>query len=316
MVNNNISQVLPTIHEIESSYNNISCVLSSYNIKQVIRPYLLSGKITDEDINKRLDSFLSNIWQSNIALNDETVSIVTDYYNNYLGFDDFILEDFINFTVREDINRLVELRYIGTNKGRKEVPLSNSNSYKNLVCNFKGKELFLLGPIIEIMGPFLFLFLDISKTFREYRLVGLEAQDLDAILIQKGIAGRISAFGEGRGEGSDGDPHRLPHVFGNGIGELARPVPVADLQDQGLAVAHLQLVHQVGAEIDELGGDEDNADLGVLAGGPELPLHLAGLVNHHPVDARQAQALPGIGVVADEKDPHGNSSLGRGITGC
>lgn len=144
MVNNNISQVLPTIHEIESSYNNISCVLSSFNIKQVIRPYLLSKNILDEDINKRLDSFLSNIWQSNIALNDEIVSIITDYYNNYLGFDDFILEDFINFTVSNDINKLVELRYIGTNKGRKEVPLSNSNSYKNLVCNFKGKELFKL----------------------------------------------------------------------------------------------------------------------------------------------------------------------------
>ena len=144
MVNNNIPQVLPTIHEIESSYNNISCVLSSFNIKQVIRPYLLSKNILDEDINKRLDSFLSNIWQSNIALNDEIVSIVTDYYNNYLGFDDFILEDFINFTVSNDINKLVELRYIGTNKGRKEVPLSNSYSNKNLVCNFNGKELFKL----------------------------------------------------------------------------------------------------------------------------------------------------------------------------
>ena len=142
MVNNNIPQVLQGIHEIESSYNNISCVLSSYNIKQVIRPYLLSGKITDEDINNRLDNFLTNIWQSNIALNDEIVSIVTDYYNDYLGFGDFILEDFINFTVREDINRLVELRYIGSNKGRKEVPLSNSYSYKNLVCNFNGRELF------------------------------------------------------------------------------------------------------------------------------------------------------------------------------
>lgn len=144
MVNNNIPQVLPTIHEVESSYNNISCVLSSFNIKQVIRPYLLSENITDEDINNRLDSFLTNIWQNNIALNDETVSIVTDYYNNYLGFGDFILEDFINFTVREDINRLVELRYIGSNKGRKEVPLSNSYSNKNLVCNFNGRELFKL----------------------------------------------------------------------------------------------------------------------------------------------------------------------------
>ncbi len=142
MVNNNILQILPTIHEIESSYNNISCVLSSFNIKQVIRPYLLSKNISDEDINNRLDFFLLNIWQNNIALNDETVSIVTDYYKRYLGFDDFILEDFINFTVREDINRLVELRYIGSNKGRKEVPLSNSYSYKNLVCNFNGRELF------------------------------------------------------------------------------------------------------------------------------------------------------------------------------
>ena len=142
MVNNNIPQVLPTIHEVESSYNNISCVLSSFNIKQVIRPYLLSGDITDEDINNRLDNFLSNIWQNNITLNDDIISIVTDYYKRYLGFGDFIVEDFINFTVREDINRLVELRYIGTNKGRKEVPLSNSNSYKNLVCNFNGKELF------------------------------------------------------------------------------------------------------------------------------------------------------------------------------
>ena len=144
MVNNNISQILPKIHEIESSYNNISCVLSSHNIKQVIRQYLLSENITDEDINNRLDSFLSNIWQNNITLNDETVSIVTDYYNNYLGFEDFILEDFINFTVRGDINKLVELRYIGSNKGRKEVPLSNSYSHKNLVCNFNGKELFKL----------------------------------------------------------------------------------------------------------------------------------------------------------------------------
>lgn len=144
MVNNNIPQVLQGIHEIESSYNNISCVLSSFNIKQVIRPYLLSKNISDEDINNRLDFFLLNIWQNNIALNDETVSIVTDYYKRYLGFDDFILEDFINFTVREDINRLVELRYIGSNKGRKEVPLSNSYSNKNLVCNFNGKELFKL----------------------------------------------------------------------------------------------------------------------------------------------------------------------------
>lgn len=144
MVNNNIPQVLQGIHEIESSYNNISCVLSSYNIKQVIRPYLLSENITDEDINNRLDNFLTNIWQSNIALNDEIISIITDYYNDYLGFEDFILEDFINFTVREDINKLVELRYIGTNKGRKEVPLSNSYSNKNLVCNFNGKELFKL----------------------------------------------------------------------------------------------------------------------------------------------------------------------------
>lgn len=144
MVNNNIPQVLQGIHEIESSYNNISCVLSSFNIKQVIRPYLLSEEITDEDINNRLDNFLTNIWQSNIALNDEIISIITDYYNDYLGFGDFILEDFINFTVREDINKLVELRYIGTNKGRKEVPLSNSYSNKNLVCNFKGKELFKL----------------------------------------------------------------------------------------------------------------------------------------------------------------------------
>ena len=144
MVNNNIPLVLQGIHEIESSYNNLSCVLSSYNIKQVIRPYLLSENITDEDINNRLDNFLTNIWQSNIALNDEIISIITDYYNDYLGFEDFILEDFINFTVREDINKLVELRYIGTNKGRKEVPLSNSYSNKNLVCNFKGKELFKL----------------------------------------------------------------------------------------------------------------------------------------------------------------------------
>lgn len=144
MVNNNISQVLPTIHEVESSYNNISCVLSSFNIKQVIRPYLLSENILDEDINNRLDSFLSNIWQNNITLNNKTVSIVTDYYNNYLGFEDFILEDFISFTVSNDINKLVELRYIGTNKGRKDVPLSNSYSNKNLVCNFKGKELFKL----------------------------------------------------------------------------------------------------------------------------------------------------------------------------
>ena len=144
MVNNNIPQVLQGIHEIESSYNNISCVLSSFNIKQVIRPYLLSEEITDEDINNRLDNFLTNIWQSNIALNDEIISIITDYYNDYLGFEDFILEDFINFTVREDINKLVELRYIGTNKGRKEVPLSNSYSNKNLVCNFNGKELFKL----------------------------------------------------------------------------------------------------------------------------------------------------------------------------
>ena len=144
MVNNNIPQVLQGIHEIESSYNNISCVLSSFNIKQVIRPYLLSEEITDEDINNRLDNFLTNIWQSNIALNDEIISIITDYYNDYLGFGDFILEDFINFTVREDINKLVELRYIGTNKGRKEVPLSNSYSNKNLVCNFNGKELFKL----------------------------------------------------------------------------------------------------------------------------------------------------------------------------
>ena len=144
MVNNNIPQVLQGIYEIESSYNNISCVLSSFNIKQVIRPYLLSEEITDEDINNRLDNFLTNIWQSNIALNDEIISIITDYYNDYLGFGDFILEDFINFTVREDINKLVELRYIGTNKGRKEVPLSNSYSNKNLVCNFNGKELFKL----------------------------------------------------------------------------------------------------------------------------------------------------------------------------
>lgn len=144
MVNNNIPQVLQGIYEIESSYNNISCVLSSFNIKQVIRPYLLSKNILDEDINNRLDNFLTNIWQSNIALNDKIISIVTDYYNDYLGFGDFILEDFINFTVREDINRLVELRYIGTNKGRKEVPLSNSYSNKNLVCNFNGKELFKL----------------------------------------------------------------------------------------------------------------------------------------------------------------------------
>ena len=144
MVNNNIPQVLPPIHEVESSYNNISCVLSSFNIKQVIRQYLLSKNISDEDINNRLDNFLLNIWQNNITLNDETVSIVTDYYKRYLGFGDFILEDFINFTVREDINRLIELRYIGSNKGRKEVPLSNSYSNKNLVCNFKGKELFKL----------------------------------------------------------------------------------------------------------------------------------------------------------------------------
>ena len=144
MVNNNILQVLQGIYEVESSYNNISCVLSSFNIKQVIRPYLLSENISDEDINNRLDSFLTNIWQNNITLNDEIESIVTDYYKRYLGFGDFILEDFINFTVREDINRLVELRYIGSNKGRKKVPLSNSNSYKNLVCNFNGKELFKL----------------------------------------------------------------------------------------------------------------------------------------------------------------------------
>ena len=144
MVNNNIPLVLQGIHEIESSYNNLSCVLSSYNIKQVIRPYLLSENITDEDINNRLDNFLSNIWQNNITLNTETVSIVTDYYNNYLGFGDFILEDFINFTVSNDINKLVELRYIGTNKGRKAVPLSNSYSHKNLVCNFNGRELFKL----------------------------------------------------------------------------------------------------------------------------------------------------------------------------
>ena len=144
MTDNNIPQALPKIHEIESSYNNISCVLSSFNIKQVIRPYLLSENITDEDINNRLDNFLTNIWQNNITLNDETVSIVTDYYKRYLGFGDFIVEDFINFTVREDINRLVELRYIGSNKGRKKVPLSNSYSYKNLVFNFNGKELFKL----------------------------------------------------------------------------------------------------------------------------------------------------------------------------
>ena len=144
MVNNNISQILLTIHEVESSYNNISCVLSSFNIKQVIRPYLLSENITDEDINNRLDSFLTNIWQNNITLNDKIVNIITDYYKRYLGFGDFILEDFINFTVREDINRLVELRYIGSNKGRKEVPLSNSYSNKNLVCNFNGRELFKL----------------------------------------------------------------------------------------------------------------------------------------------------------------------------
>lgn len=142
--NNKVTKIYDTIHEIESSYNNISCVLSSYNIKQVIRPYLLSEDITDEDIDRKLDSFLSNIWQSNIALNDEIESIVTDYYNNYLGFEDFIIEDFINFTIRKDINRLVELRYIGTNKGRKEVPLSNSYSNKNLVCTFNGKELFKL----------------------------------------------------------------------------------------------------------------------------------------------------------------------------
>ncbi len=91
-----------------------------------------------------MDSFLTNIWQSNITLNDEIISIVTDYYKRYLGFGDFIVEDFINFTVREDINRLVELRYIGSNKGRKKVPLSNSYSYKNLVFNFNGKELFKL----------------------------------------------------------------------------------------------------------------------------------------------------------------------------
>ena len=144
MTDNNIPQALPKIHEIESSYNNISCVLSSFNIKQVIRPYLLSENITDEDINNRLVNFLTNIWQNNITLNDETVSIVTDYYKRYLGFGDFIVEDFINFTVREDINRLVELRYIGSNKGRKKVPLSNSYSYKNLVFNFNGKELFKL----------------------------------------------------------------------------------------------------------------------------------------------------------------------------
>ena len=144
MTDNNIPQALPKIHGIESSYNNISCVLSSFNIKRVIRPYLLSENITDEDINNRLDNFLTNIWQNNITLNDETVSIVTDYYKRYLGFGDFIVEDFINFTVREDINRLVELRYIGSNKGRKKVPLSNSYSYKNLVFNFNGKELFKL----------------------------------------------------------------------------------------------------------------------------------------------------------------------------
>lgn len=61
MVNNNILQVLQGIYEVESSYNNISCVLSSFNIKQVIRPYLLSENISDEDINNRLDSFLTNI---------------------------------------------------------------------------------------------------------------------------------------------------------------------------------------------------------------------------------------------------------------
>ena len=144
MVNNNILQALPKINEIESSYNNISCVLSSYNIKQVIRPYLLSENITDEDINNRLDNFLSNIWQNNITLNNETVGIITDYYNYYLGFEDFIIEDFINFTVSNDINKLVELRYIGTNKGRMEVPLSNSYSNKNLVYTFNGKELFKL----------------------------------------------------------------------------------------------------------------------------------------------------------------------------
>lgn len=144
MVNNNIPQVLQGIYEVESSYNNISCVLSSFNIKQVIRPYLLSKNISDEYINNRLDSFLLNIWQNNIALNDEIISIVTDYYKRYLGFGDFIVEDFINFTVRGDINKLVELRYIGSNKGRKEVPLSNSYSNKNLVCNFNGKELFKL----------------------------------------------------------------------------------------------------------------------------------------------------------------------------
>ena len=144
MVNNNISQILPPIHEIESSYNNISCVLSSHNIKQIISPYLLTGDRTEDDIESMLDSFLCNIWQSNIALNDEIISIVTDYYKRYLGFGDFIVEDFINFTVRGYINKLVELRYIGSNKGRKKVPLSNSYSYKNLVFNFNGKELFKL----------------------------------------------------------------------------------------------------------------------------------------------------------------------------
>ena len=140
--NNKVTKIYDTIHEIESSYNNISCVLSSYNIKQVIRPYLLSEDISEEDIDRKLDSFLSNIWQSNIALNDELISILTKYHENYLGFEEFILQDFINFTLKEDINKLVELRYIGTNKGRKEVPISNSQSFKNLVCNFNGKELF------------------------------------------------------------------------------------------------------------------------------------------------------------------------------
>lgn len=144
MVNNNIPKVLQGIYEVESSYNNISSVLSSYNIKQVIRPYLLSEDLTDEDINNRLDDFLSNIWQNNITLNSETVNIITDYYNSYLGFEKFILDDFINFTVSNDINKLLDLRYIGTNKGRKEVPLSNSYSRKNLVVNFKGEKLFKL----------------------------------------------------------------------------------------------------------------------------------------------------------------------------
>ncbi|MCM1266176.1 MAG: hypothetical protein NC200_08265 [Candidatus Gastranaerophilales bacterium] len=121
-------------------YIMLSTCLSRDNIRKILFKSISYNRDVFNDSINSLNNWLGSINSYKVTNVEEYRQILTDYNSQFFNYPNTYIDDFINFASSDLLNKIVELSYIASGKGRKSVPLNNAEiPNRNLIFTFNSK---------------------------------------------------------------------------------------------------------------------------------------------------------------------------------